>query len=135
MSTPQASPADTPWFTQDADAAVRALDSDREHGLTSAAAAERLARYGANTIAAEPQPSAWKIALRQVADPMNLMLVAVSVLGVFIDQPGLTVLLGALVRAFELEYIDWNAALTASVPPKVLDMNIKAFEAGYQFQG
>ena len=109
MSTPQASPAaptppaaaetsaETTWFTQDADAAVRALDSDREHGLTSAAAAERLARYGANTIAAEPQPSAWKIALRQVADPMNLMLVAVSVLGVFIDQPGLTVLLGALV--------------------------------------
>jgi indolepyruvate ferredoxin oxidoreductase beta subunit len=45
------------------------------------------------------------------------------------------VLLGALVRAFSLEYIDWNAALTASVPPKVLEMNLKAFEAGYQFQG
>ena len=45
------------------------------------------------------------------------------------------VLLGALVRAFGLESIDWNAALTASVPPKALEMNLKAFEAGYQFEG
>ena len=45
------------------------------------------------------------------------------------------VLMGALVRAFSLESIDWNAALTAVVPAKVLEMNIKAFEAGYQFQG
>ena len=44
------------------------------------------------------------------------------------------VLLGALVRAFGLEYIDWNAALTASVPPKALAMNLAAFEAGFQFQ-
>ena len=45
------------------------------------------------------------------------------------------VLLGALVRAFGLEDIDWNAALTASVPPKALEMNLAAFNAGYQFEG
>ena len=44
------------------------------------------------------------------------------------------VLLGALVRAFSLESIDWNTALTESVPPKVLAMNLAAFEAGYQYQ-
>lgn len=44
------------------------------------------------------------------------------------------VLLGALVRAFSLEYIDWNAALTESVPPKVLALNLAAFDAGYQFE-
>jgi indolepyruvate ferredoxin oxidoreductase beta subunit len=44
------------------------------------------------------------------------------------------VLLGALVRAFSLESIDWNAALTESVPPKALAMNLAAFEAGYQYQ-
>ena len=44
------------------------------------------------------------------------------------------VLLGALVRAFGLESIDWNAALTASVPPKVLAMNLQAFKAGYDFK-
>jgi indolepyruvate ferredoxin oxidoreductase beta subunit len=45
------------------------------------------------------------------------------------------VLMGALVRAFGLEAIDWNAALTASVPPKALEMNLAAFEAGYRFEG
>ena len=45
------------------------------------------------------------------------------------------VLLGALVRAFGLEAIDWNAALSASVPPKVLELNQRAFEAGYRFEG
>ena len=44
------------------------------------------------------------------------------------------VLLGALVRAFSLGSIDWNAALTESVPPKVLALNLAAFEAGYQYQ-
>lgn len=45
------------------------------------------------------------------------------------------VLLGALVRAFSLESIDWTAALTATIPPKVLALNLSAFEAGYQFEG
>ena len=44
------------------------------------------------------------------------------------------VLLGALVRAFSLESIDWSAALTESVPPKALAMNLAAFKAGYQFE-
>ena len=45
------------------------------------------------------------------------------------------VLLGALVRAFSLEAIDWKAALTESVPQKVLALNLLAFDAGYQYQG
>ena len=45
------------------------------------------------------------------------------------------VLLGALVRAFSLEAIDWKAALTESVPQKVLALNIAAFDAGYAFEG
>ena len=42
--------------------------------------------------------------------------------------------LGALVRAFHHESIDWNAALTESVPPKVLALNIAAFDAGYHIE-
>jgi indolepyruvate ferredoxin oxidoreductase, beta subunit len=45
------------------------------------------------------------------------------------------VLLGALVRAFHLESIDWKSALTESVPPKVLPLNLAAFDAGYRFEG
>lgn len=43
------------------------------------------------------------------------------------------VLLGALVHALSLESIDWKAALTESVPPKALAVNLAAFDAGYRF--
>ncbi len=42
------------------------------------------------------------------------------------------VLLGALVRAMGLEDIDWESVLKETVPPKLLDLNIKAFRAGLE---
>jgi len=44
------------------------------------------------------------------------------------------VLLGALVRAFALEAIDWKAALAESVSQKILSLNLAAFDAGYAFE-
>lgn len=41
------------------------------------------------------------------------------------------VLLGALVKMFNLENIDWKALIKDSLPAKVVDLNIKAFEKGY----
>ncbi|MDO5562235.1 MAG: indolepyruvate oxidoreductase subunit beta [Synergistaceae bacterium] len=40
------------------------------------------------------------------------------------------VLFGALVKAMKLEGIDWKEVLTELVPPKLLDLNLAAFEAG-----
>lgn len=40
------------------------------------------------------------------------------------------VLLGALVKAMKLEDIDWESVIKDIVPPKLLDLNIKAFKAG-----
>jgi len=45
------------------------------------------------------------------------------------------VLLGALVRAFHLEEIDWKAALAETLPPKILNLNQAAFDAGLQYGG
>lgn len=42
------------------------------------------------------------------------------------------VLLGALVKALDASEVDWEAAIRASVPPKSIDMNIKAFHAGME---
>lgn len=42
------------------------------------------------------------------------------------------VLLGALVKAMGLEDIDWESVLKETVPPKLLDLNIKAFRAGLE---
>jgi indolepyruvate ferredoxin oxidoreductase beta subunit len=41
------------------------------------------------------------------------------------------VLLGALSRSLALEGIDWRALVKKHVPPRTVDMNLSAFEAGY----
>ena len=86
-----------PWFAQDADAVVAGLGSDRERGLSRAEAERRLAEGGPNAIAAEPAPSVWQVSLRQLADPMNVMLVAVAIISLFINQVSVGILVGALV--------------------------------------
>ena len=42
------------------------------------------------------------------------------------------VLLGALVKAMGLEDIGWESVLQELVPPKLLELNIKAFRAGLE---
>lgn len=96
MTTVDPSPA-APWYTQDVEAVAAAVGSDLERGLTAAEAAKRLSERGPNSIAAEPAPSVWQVALRQLADPMNVMLVAVAVISLLIDQISVGILVGALV--------------------------------------
>ena len=48
--------------------------------------AERLVGYGPNTLQEEAKPSRWRVALGQLVEPMNLMLVAVAVVSILIGQ-------------------------------------------------
>ena len=45
------------------------------------------------------------------------------------------VLLGALAGVLGLGNIDWKAALTETLPPKILKLNLDAFEAGFHYGG
>ena len=40
------------------------------------------------------------------------------------------VLMGAMVKAFGMTDINWNEILKENLPPKVLELNLRAFEAG-----
>ena len=71
--------AGPPPYARDVAEVVAALGSDPDSGLTGADAAERLSRYGPNEISKEKPPSVWAVAVQQLRDPMNLMLVAVVV--------------------------------------------------------
>lgn len=42
------------------------------------------------------------------------------------------VLLGALVKAFDMTDIDWKTVLCDNLPAKVLEVNLKAFKAGME---
>ena len=76
---------------------LAALDSDGAAGLADTEVTARRERYGPNAIAAQPSPSMWAIALLQLRDPMNLMLVAVAVVSVLIDQIPVGIMVAALV--------------------------------------
>lgn len=42
------------------------------------------------------------------------------------------VLFGAMVKALGLDDIDWEETLKETLPAKILDINLKAFKAGYE---
>jgi Ca2+-transporting ATPase len=91
------SPGAAAWFALDVDAVVAAVGSDLQRGLTSGDAASRLSRYGPNEIAREKPPSVVQVALGQLRDPMNIMLVAVTVVSLAISQFSTAVLVAFLV--------------------------------------
>jgi magnesium-transporting ATPase (P-type) len=64
---------------RDPDEAVRAADTDAEHGLTSDEAARRLAEHGPNRLDAKAAVPAWRKLLAQFTDPLIYLLLAAVV--------------------------------------------------------
>jgi Ca2+-transporting ATPase len=73
------------------------LGTSPESGLDSAEAASRLEHYGPNSLPKEQPPSAWRVAWSQVSEPMNVMLIVVTVLSFVIGQFATAILIGVLV--------------------------------------
>ena len=86
-----------PPYSCDAVAVVEAVGSDVDSGLTEAEAASRLSTFGANEIVSEKPPSIWAVALLQLRDPMNIMLVAVTLVSILIGQVSTGIVVGLLI--------------------------------------
>ena len=80
------SAASADWWARPADDVAAAHGVAPDEGLSSASASDRLAQFGPNRIAAEKPPSVWAIALAQLRDPMNIMLVAVTIVSFAIGE-------------------------------------------------
>jgi Ca2+-transporting ATPase len=77
---------------------LKRLGVDAAAGLSSAEAARRLSRYGPNELRDHGQQSAWKIALRQFADAMIVLLIlAAAVTGLLGDREDTIVILAIVV--------------------------------------
>lgn len=85
------------WYSEHPDEVLAELGSDASVGLSGSAAAQRLTEDGPNAIVSEPPPTTWAIALLQLKDPMNLMLVGVTIASLFIGQAPVSILVGLLV--------------------------------------
>ena len=89
---------DTPTpYSQSADQVARDIGTNRENGLEPAEAAARLSQYGPNSLPKEQPPSTWRVAWSQVLEPMNVMLIVVTVLSFVIGQIATAILIGLLV--------------------------------------
>jgi Ca2+-transporting ATPase len=75
-----------PWYALSAAEAVDDLGTDADHGLSPDEVQRRIAEYGANVIASEPPPTMWEMARGQLSNPMNIMLLIVSIASFVIGQ-------------------------------------------------
>jgi Ca2+-transporting ATPase len=92
-----AGPEEVPPYLQAGDVVVAGLGTDTAQGLTHREAARRLQDVGPNKLSSEKPPSVWVVALSQLRDPMNIMLIAVAVASLLIAQVSTAVLVAALV--------------------------------------
>jgi Ca2+-transporting ATPase len=95
---PAHSPVDIerPYTREAADVAA-AMGVEPTNGLTLPEAANRLATYGPNTIKGEKPPSIATVAMQQLRDPMNLMLVAVSIVSFLIGEVSTGIIVALLI--------------------------------------
>ena len=98
--TPTAVRGETPpaeWHLLEAAAVAVALGTDARSGLSDAEAARRLREHGPNLLTEDAKPSVVAVALSQVRDPMNLMLILVGVISIVIQQATTAWVVAALV--------------------------------------
>src|SRR5262245_37000695 len=86
-----------PPYARPADDVVTAQGSDVDRGLTADEAARRLATEGPNAIAAEKPPSAAAVALAQLRNSMNIMLLAVTIVSFAIGEISTGIIVALLI--------------------------------------
>ena len=89
--------AEAEWYALSVDDVVARVGVDAEHGLDADEVQRRLAEFGRNEIASEPPPTLWEVAKGQLVNPMNIMLLIVSVASFAIGQVPTGVIVLALV--------------------------------------
>ncbi len=85
------------WYALSVDDVVARVGVDVERGLDADEVQRRLAQFGRNEIATEPPPTLWEVAKGQLANPMNIMLLIVSIASFAIGQVATGVIVLALV--------------------------------------
>jgi Ca2+-transporting ATPase len=85
------------WYRDSVEDVVSAFGTDPESGLSKQEVTDRLAKYGPNQIASEKPPSMLQVALVQLRDPMNLMLIAVVVVSLLIGEISTGIIVAGLI--------------------------------------
>jgi Ca2+-transporting ATPase len=85
------------WHALDASDVATRLSVNVEQGLDQAEVDRRIAQYGLNEIPQEPPTTTWSIAMEQLSNPMNIMLIIVAAASLLIEQIPTALIVGGLV--------------------------------------
>jgi Ca2+-transporting ATPase len=85
-----------PWHTLSNEATTQELEVTPAQGLSSAEAARRLKKYGANVLTGQAKEPGWQAFLRQYQDYMQIILLAAAVASLFIGDVSTALMLFAL---------------------------------------
>src|SRR5262249_32797355 len=88
---------ETAWYARSAAEVAATEGVDLDQGLSRGEAAVRQGQYGPNQITSEPPPSIISVALGQLRDPMNIMLVAVTVVSFAIAEVSTGIIVALLI--------------------------------------
>jgi Ca2+-transporting ATPase len=97
MAMTEPAAAEANWHALSVVDVVARVGADAERGLEPGEVERRLATFGRNEIATEPPPTLWQVAKGQLANPMNIMLLIVSIASFAIGQVATGVIVLALV--------------------------------------
>ena len=97
MSTTEELSEKRAWFALDPAEVLSALSVDPDQGLDAEEVERRLSQYGPNQLTTEPPPSIWAVALGQLSNPMNIMLVIVAIASIAIGQVATGIFVALLV--------------------------------------
>jgi Mg2+-importing ATPase len=122
-----------PFWSIPASKLLQKLDTDAQ-GLTSAEAAERLSRYGANSLKRKRELSWPGQLLGQFKSPLVLILVAAAILSFFLhDRTNAAIILGIVVVSSTLGF--WQEYAAAGAVEKLLavvQVKVQALREGRQ---
>ncbi|HWS47111.1 MAG TPA: HAD-IC family P-type ATPase, partial [Acidimicrobiia bacterium] len=96
-SAPDSAGEEVAWYALSPDDVAARLEVVPAQGLSDEDAAGRLSRYGPNQLTTEPPPSIWSVALGQLSNPMNIMLIIVSIASLAIGQVATGIFVALLV--------------------------------------
>jgi Ca2+-transporting ATPase len=86
MTVTEPKATETLWHSVSAPEVTAGLGVDPDQGLDAGEVERRLREYGPNELPKEPPPSVWMVARGQLSNPMNIMLLIVSVASFAIGQ-------------------------------------------------
>ncbi len=111
------------WHAMDIGSVMKALNAV-ESGLGDIEAAERLARYGTNTLPQKPPPPFWKTFIYQFRSPLMYILVFAAVIAFAIKEPTDAgfIIIALLLNAVIGGYQEWKAEQSAKALQRLLQI-------------